>query len=59
MELGLDNTFHRGVPHARGGDVNRSANEQSLDYGIVSWWKMSGALKLNVGVPLQKGGGKG
>ena len=46
LELGLDNTFHKGVPHERGSDVNRRANEQSLDYGLREWWRLSGVLKF-------------
>ena len=46
LELGLDNTFHKGVPHDRGSDVNRRANEQSLDYGLRDWWRISGVLKF-------------
>jgi hypothetical protein len=46
LELGLDNTLHTGVPHDPGAAVNRSVHEQSLDYGLLSWWKVSGVLKL-------------
>jgi hypothetical protein len=46
LELGLDNTVHRGVPHDRGADVNRSAHDQSLDYGLRDWWRLSAALNL-------------
>lgn len=46
LELGLDNTFHPGVPHYRGSDINRSAHDQSLDYGLFSWWRISGVIKF-------------
>lgn len=46
LELGLDNTVHRGVPRDRGADVNRSAHDQSLDYGLRDWWRLSGVLKV-------------
>lgn len=46
LELSLDNTFHRGVPHARGAEVNRHANDLGLDYGIASFWRLSGIIKL-------------
>ena len=46
LDLGLDNTFHRGVPHDRGADINRSAHDQSLDYGLFAWWRISAVLKL-------------
>jgi hypothetical protein len=43
LELGLDNTLHRGLPAA---GLNRSAHDQSLDYGLRDWWRLSGVLKL-------------
>ena len=46
LELGLDNTVHWGVPRYRGADVNRSAHDQSLDYGMRDWWRLSAVLKL-------------
>ena len=46
LELGLDNTLHRSVPRDRGTDVNRSAHDQSLDYGLRDWWRLSGALNV-------------
>lgn len=46
VELGLDNTFHSHVPHARGSDINRTINEVGLDYGALSWWKISGVFKF-------------
>lgn len=46
VELGFDNTFHAGVPRQLGSDVNRRVHEQSIDWGILSWWKLSGVLKL-------------
>ena len=46
VELGLDNTFHSHVPHARGSDINRTINELGLDYGALTWWKISGVFKF-------------
>jgi hypothetical protein len=46
LELGLDNTWHRGLPRDRGGDFNRSAHDQSLDYGFRDWWRLSAVLKI-------------
>lgn len=46
VELGLDNTFHSHVPHARGSDINRTVNEVGLDYGALAWWKVSGVFKF-------------
>ena len=43
LELGLDNTVHQGLPMA---DINRSAHDQSLDYGLRDWWRLSAVLKL-------------
>lgn len=45
LELGLDNTWHRGVPRDRGSDINRSAHDQSLDYGLRDWWRLSALRK--------------
>jgi len=44
LELGLDNTAHAGAPARR--DGNRSAHDQSLDYGVTDRWRLSGVLKL-------------
>src|SRR5215212_433755 len=44
LELGLDNTAHAGLPP--NADVNRSAHDQSLDYGVTDRWRLSGVLKL-------------
>lgn len=46
LEIGLDNTLHLGVPRDRGTDVNRSAHDQSMDYGLRDWWRLSAVLKL-------------
>lgn len=46
LELGLDNTVHKGVPHFRGNEINRSAHDQSLDYGLLDWWRISGVIKF-------------
>lgn len=46
IDIGLDSTFQRGVPHARGADLIRNAFEQSIDYGALPWWKVSAVLKL-------------
>ena len=46
LELGFDNTVHKGVPHYRGNEINRSAHDQSLDYGVFSWWRLSGVIKF-------------
>jgi hypothetical protein len=46
LEAGLDNTAHGGVPRDRGSEVNHSAHDQSLDYGMRDWWRLSGVLKL-------------
>lgn len=46
LELELDNTLHLGVPRDRGADVNRSAHEQSINYGLRDWWRLSAVLKL-------------
>jgi hypothetical protein len=35
-----------GLPRERGSDVNRSAHELGLDYGLLSWWKLTGVLKF-------------
>ena len=44
LELGLDNTVQAGLP--RNGDANRSAHDQSLDYGVTDRWRLSGVLKF-------------
>src|SRR6476620_10894560 len=44
LELGLDNTVQAGLP--RNVDANRSAHEQSLDYGVTDRWRLSGVLKF-------------
>lgn len=44
LEIGLDNTFLSGLP--RGGGINRSAHDQSIDYGVREWWRVSAVLKL-------------
>lgn len=44
LGIGLSNTFHAGLP--AGVDANRSAHDQALDYGLASWWKVSGVMKL-------------
>ncbi|HRD75234.1 MAG TPA: hypothetical protein PK264_04755 [Hyphomicrobiaceae bacterium] len=46
LDFGIDNTFHRGVPHDRGSDINRSAHDIGLDYGLLAWWRISGVIKL-------------
>ena len=43
LELGLDNTVHGGLPTSV---LNRSAHDQSVDYGLRDWWRLSGVLKL-------------
>jgi hypothetical protein len=43
LELGLDNTGHAPISRP---DVNRSAHDQSLDYGVTDWWRLSGVIKL-------------
>jgi len=43
LELGLDNTLQGGVTRR---DDNRSAHDQSLDYGVTNWWRLSGVIKL-------------
>ncbi len=47
LELGSDNTVHLGLPRHRGPDINRSAHDLSLDYGLSSWWRLSGVLKFH------------
>jgi|EndMetStandDraft_5_1072996.scaffolds.fasta_scaffold68521_2 hypothetical protein len=44
LELGLDNTVHTGLQPSA--DLNRSAHDQSLDYGVTDRWRLSGVLKL-------------
>ena len=46
LELGLDNAAQQGLPRNRGSGVNRSAHDQSLDYGLRDWWRLSAVLKL-------------
>lgn len=41
LELGLDNT----IQSRRPGD-NRSAHDQSLDWGVTDWWRLSGVVAL-------------
>ena len=43
LELGLDNTVQGGIKRR---DDNRSAHDQSLDYGVTNWWRLSGVIKL-------------
>jgi hypothetical protein len=43
LELGLDNTVQAGISRP---DANRSAHDQSLDYGVTDWWRLSGVIKL-------------
>ena len=43
LELGLDNTVQGGVKLR---DENRSAHDQSLDWGVTNWWRLSGVIKL-------------
>jgi len=43
VELGFDNTLHAGLP---GSSANRSAHDQSIDYGLFDWWRLSGVLKV-------------
>jgi hypothetical protein len=43
LELGLHNTAHAGISRS---DVNRGAHDQSLDYGVTDWWRLSGVIKL-------------
>jgi hypothetical protein len=49
LDLGLDNSVQGGV---RRRDDERSAHDQSLDYGVTNWWRLSGVLKLEN--PLQE-----
>jgi hypothetical protein len=44
--LSQTNTLHAGLPRHLGSDVNRSAHELGLDYGLSSWWKLTGVLKF-------------
>jgi hypothetical protein len=44
LELGLDNSVLLGLP--RGANLNHSAHDQSLDYGVRDWWRLSGVIKL-------------
>ncbi len=44
LEIGLDNSFFGGVP--RNNNLNRSAHDQSIDYGVREWWRLSAVLKL-------------
>lgn len=41
LELGLDNT----IQSRRSGD-NRGAHDQSLDWGVTDWWRLSGVVAL-------------
>jgi len=43
LELGLDNTLQGGIKRR---EDNRSAHDQSLDYGVTNWWRLSGVIKL-------------
>jgi hypothetical protein len=42
LEVGLDNSFMSGVLASH----NRSAHDQSIDYGMREWWRLSGVVKL-------------
>ena len=53
LELGLDNSVFWGVPRGRG--LNRSAHDQSLDYGVSSWWRLSGVIKVENPVGVSRG----
>jgi hypothetical protein len=44
VELGLDNTVQWGLPRNAG--ANRTAHDQSIDWGVRDWWKLSGVFKL-------------
>lgn len=44
LEFGLDNSVQISLP--RGANLNRSVHDQSLDYGLRDWWRLSGVLKL-------------
>ena len=46
IDLGPETMFARGVPHERGSDVNRHANEQAIFYGLTEWWKINAAVKF-------------
>ena len=39
-----DNSVLLGLP--RGANLNHSAHDQSLDYGVRDWWRLSGVIKL-------------
>ena len=43
LELGLDNTLQQAAP---GAHATRGAFDQSLDYGVTDWWRLSAVLKL-------------
>ena len=45
LELGLDNTLQQAVPGAHA-HATRGAFDQSLDYGVTDWWRLSAVLKL-------------
>ena len=40
VEIGLDNSI------MSGGSGNRSAHDQSIDYGVREWWRLSAVMKL-------------
>ena len=44
LEIGFDNSFFGGLP--RNSNLNRSAHDQSIDYGVREWWRLSAVLKL-------------
>lgn len=44
LELGLDNTVQGRLPPDA--NLNRSAHDQSLDYGVSDRWRLSGVFKL-------------
>jgi hypothetical protein len=44
LEFGTSNTLQRGLPDG----ANRSAHDKSLDYGVNSWWRLSGVAKFEV-----------
>jgi hypothetical protein len=43
LELGLDNTLQGAIKRR---EDNRSAHDQSLDYGVTNWWRLCGVVKL-------------
>lgn len=42
LEIGLDNSFMSGPLPSQ----NRSAHDQSIDWGVREWWRLSGVMKL-------------